>query len=391
MHYLEFPQLQPLRPFILDPKISEIMINGLSRFFVERSGKMIELEPVYNVQAKLDAAVEALVGLSGRAVNMRTPFVDFRLPDGSRVNVVVRPIALEGPVITIRRASRDLQDIEDIVARGTLTDQMSEFLQACVKARINIVFSGGTGSGKTTLLGLLGVTIPDHERIVVIEDTAELVFRQSNVVRMECRPPTVEGTAAITLSDLLKNSLRMRPTRIVLGEVRGDEAFDLLSAMSSGHEGGFAVLHASSPEQAVARLALMVLGRGLSYPLWAIQQQIASAIDLIVQHVQLADGARRVSHIAAVQGAGEGQVILEDLYRFEQLGADPDGRISGRFVTTGVIPHWFPKLRRACGPSVDSLLQPMSTRPIVGTAPPPAQSAPPPDARRSERPEARRR
>ena len=353
--YVDFPALRPIRPLLLDPDISEIMINGVGRLFIERGGRMEALRAVFQSQAQLDAAVEALIGMTGRAVTTLTPFVDFRLPDGSRVNVAVRPIALDGPIITIRRQSHGLTRLDDLVQRAALRRPMAEFLKACVAARLNIVFTGGTGSGKTTLLGLLSRYIPEHERIVVIEDTAELVLTQPNVVRLECRPPNIEGAGAIKLADLLKNSLRMRPTRIILGEVRGEEAFDMLSAMSSGHDGGFAVLHASSPIDAVARLGMMVLGRGLPFPLWAIQAQIAAAIHVIVQHAQLADGTRRVTNITAVQGVREGQVILEDIFTFDVRGIAPNGMIDGAFTQRSTEPVWLPKLRTVMPDLVASL------------------------------------
>jgi len=357
VNYVDFPALRPIRHLLIDPSVSEIMINGVGRLFVERAGKMEAQSAPFRTQAQLDAAVESLVGLTGRAVTHLTPFVDFRLPDGSRVNIAVRPIALEGPVITIRRQTRGIGHIDDLIARETLTKPMADFLRACVAARLNVVFSGGTGSGKTTLLGLLGHFIDESERIVVIEDTAELVLSQPNVVRLECRPPNIEGAGAIKLTDLLKNSLRMRPTRIILGEVRGEEAFDLLSAMSSGHDGGFAVLHASSPEDAVARLGMMVLGRGLPFPLWAIHEQIASAIDVIVQHAQLADGSRKVTHVTAVQGARDGRVELQNVFTFESQGVDKRGRIEGAFHVGSVEPTFMPKIRRVAAPLVAGLFE----------------------------------
>lgn len=288
------------------------------------------------------------MGLTIRAVNARSPFVDFRLPDGSRINIVVPPVALDGPYVTIRRVTRSLKTLDDIVAKNTLTSRMAEFLRAAVLARLNIVFTGGTGSGKTTLLGMLAASIPEDERIVVIEDTAELELTQPHVVRMECRPPNSEGSGGIVLADLLKNSMRMRPTRLIVGEVRGDEAFELLGAMSSGHEGGFAVLHASSPAQALQRLGMMVLGKGLPFPLWAIQNQIASAIDLVVQHAMLPDGSRRVTHITSVEGVKDDAVHIEDLFVFDQDG--------GRFLCTGYQPRAMSRLRRAHGERLDPLL-----------------------------------
>jgi pilus assembly protein CpaF len=357
MSYVDFPALRPIRHLLLDPNVSEIMINGVGRLFVERAGKMEPLRSVFQSQGQVEAAVEALIGMTGRAVTQLTPFVDFRLPDGSRVNIAVRPIAIDGPIITIRRQSVGLKRLEDLVERGALTPRMGAFLCACVMARLNIVFSGGTGSGKTTLLGLLSRYLREDERIVVIEDTAELVLTQPNVVRLECRPPNIEGAGAVKLGDLLKNSLRMRPTRIIVGEVRGEEAFDLLSAMSSGHDGGFAVLHASSPLDAVSRLVMMILARGLSFPLWAIQQQIASAIDVIVQHAQMPDGTRRVMNITAVQEARDDTIVLEDVFAFDSR--------TGHFTTGTVEPVWLGRVRRAAPDLVRGLFE---ERPMRSTS-----------------------
>ena len=356
MSYLDFPAVRPIRHLLVDPSISEIMINGRAKLFVETGGKLVAMAPVFHTQNSLDACVESLMGLTIRAVNARAPFVDFRLPDGARINVVVPPIALDGPYVTIRRVTRSLKTLDDIVAKNTLTARMADFLRASVEARLNIVFTGGTGSGKTTLLGMLAASIPEDERIVVIEDTAELELTQSHVVRMECRPSNSEGSGGIVLADLLKNSMRMRPTRLIVGEVRGDEAFELLSAMSSGHEGGFAVLHASSPAQALQRLGMMVLGKGLPFPLWAIQNQIASAIDLIVQHAMLPDGSRRVTHITSVEGVKDEVVHLEDLFVYDHDGKDDAGAVEGRFLCTGFKPRSLVRLRRAWGDRVEPLL-----------------------------------
>lgn len=347
MNYLDHPNLKLLRPLLTDPRISEIMINGPQRLFVEVGGRIEKMQPIFPTPHHLEICIETLVGFSGRAVNATLPFVDFRLPDGARVNVVIAPIALEGPVVTIRRAAKSIKRLEDIVALGSLTPRMATFLQVAVKAHANILFSGGTGSGKTTLLAMLSGSIHPEERIVIIEDTAEVDIPLPHVVRMECRPPNIEGAGAIPLADLLKNSLRMRPTRIMLGEVRGEEAFDLLSAFSSGHEGGFAVIHAASPMQAISRLEMMVLSRGLPYPLWAIQQQIASGLDFIVQQARLADGTRRVTHITAVQGTADNAVLLQDIFHW-----DFDHE---RFMCTGEEPHCFPRMSREM-PGIEALL-----------------------------------
>jgi pilus assembly protein CpaF len=348
VNYLEHPHLAPLRQLMTDPTVSEIMINGPQRLFVERKGRIEKAAPIFPTPHHLQICIESLVGFSGRAVNAKSPFVDFRLPDGARVNVVIAPIALDGPVVTIRRAVKSLRKIDDLVQRGSLTQKMAAFLEACVGAHANILFSGGAGSGKTTLLGMLSAAINPEERVIVIEDTAELELAQPHVVRMECRPPNLEGAGGITLAELLRNSLRMRPTRLIVGEVRGEEAFDLLSAFSSGHNGGFAVVHASSPAQAVSRLELMVLTRGLPYPLWAIQNQICNAIDIIVQHQMMPDGVRRVTEITSVQGTTEDSVLLQDIFKW-----DHD---ENRYVCTGEHPLIMQRLRRQMS-AVDQILQ----------------------------------
>ncbi|HZO13292.1 MAG TPA: CpaF family protein [Polyangiaceae bacterium] len=348
MRLYDTPGVQPIKHLLLDPDISEIMINGPSRLFIEKQGMMQALSPIFRSAQQIDLLVENLVAHTGRAVTAKTPFVDFRLPDGSRVNVVIPPIALDGPFVTIRKATRALQSVEDLVQNGTLSKRMAYFLYVAVSSRLNVLFSGGTATGKTTLLGLLSAYIPEGERIVVIEDTAELELRQAHVVRMECRPPNMEGSGAVTLTDLLKNSLRMRPTRIILGEIRSDEAFEMLNAMSSGHEGCLAVLHASSPMHAVSRLEMMVLTRGLPFPMWAIQRQIASAVHLIVQCALLRDGTRRVTHISEVAGIQNDQVQLNDIYQFDET-----------FSCTGTRPRFFDKLVRTAGAdTVATLLEP---------------------------------
>jgi pilus assembly protein CpaF len=356
---LEKPGIAPVRALLLDPEITEIMINGPHVLFVEKNGTMQQLPPVFANLLQVELLVETLLADTGRAVNVRSPFVDFRLPDGSRVNVVVPPIALGGPYVTIRKFTRSLRTLDDLVKRGALAKPMAKLLDAAIKGRLNIVFSGGTGSGKTTLLGLLAAHIPEGERIVVIEDTAELELPQRHVVRMECRPPNMEGSGAVALGDLLRNSLRMRPSRILVGEVRSDEAWEMLHAMTSGHDGCLAVLHASSPQHALQRLEMMVLARGMPLPTWAIQRQLASAVDLVVQHALMPDGTRRITHIAEVGAAAEGGYVeVNDLYVYEQLGADASGALLGRFRCTGRVPRFAARLERACGEKVRRLFVP---------------------------------
>lgn len=351
------PAVQPIAHLLNDPEISEIMINGVSSIFVEKDGRMRQVELVFRSKSELEAMVEGLIGPTGRAVTAMSPFVDFRLADGSRVNVVIPPIAIHGPNVTIRKFTKTHTKLDDLVACGTLSQQMGRFLRAAVDARLNVVFSGGAGSGKTTLLGLMAQGIGDDERIVVVEDTAELDFQQEHVVRLECRPPNIEGSGAVDQGQLLRNSLRMRPHRIIVGEVRGDEAIEMLQAMSSGHDGCLAVLHASSPTHAVSRLEMMVLSRGLSLPLWGIQRQISSSVDVLVQLEQLRDGTRKVTHVTEVGAANEDGVELRDLYRYVVDGLDAEGRPVGAFHTTGVVPSFLAKLERAGVAGTEALFQ----------------------------------
>ncbi len=341
MRYLELPGVRQIKHLLADDEISEIMINGPQRLFVEKGGAMLQIDPVFASESQIDVLIENLLQHTGRAVTMKSPIVDFRLPDGARVNIVINPISLEGPIITIRKMSRGLTSMDDLVARGTLTKRMAYFLYLAITARLNVIFAGGTASGKTTTLGILTSYIPESDRIVVIEDTAELELRQAHVVRLECRPPGLEGTGGISVADLLRNTLRMRPTRIIVGEVRGDEAFDLLNAMSSGHDGCLSVVHASSPEHAVGRLEMMTLMRGLTLPLSAIQRQIASAVHVIVQHALLPDGTRRITHIAEVAGTDADHVRVRNLF---ELDFD-----NGSFRCTGVEPRFADKLARLAG------------------------------------------
>jgi pilus assembly protein CpaF len=309
-------------------------------------GLLTAVESPFRSRGDLDAFVDALVLPSGRAVTAMQPFVDFRMSDGSRVNVVIAPVALDGPIVTIRRATPSLTQMADLVRLNTLSEEMAYFCYLAIKARLNIVFSGASGSGKTTLLGLMSGYISEGERIVVIEDTAELKLRQKHVVRLECRPPNIEGAGAIPLADLLRNSFRMRPNRIIVGEVRGGEAVEMLQAMTSGHDGCLAVLHAGTPSHAIARLEMMVLARGLALPVWAIQRQIGEAIDVVFQLALMADGSRKVTHVTEVVGEEDGEVKLRDLFRFEHR-IDATGVSRGEILRTDVVPRFVERLRRA--------------------------------------------
>ena len=348
--FLQMPGFEPIRPLMLDPEVTEIMINGPRQVFMERRGRM-ELAPFkFDSERQLNTLIELMVRPSGRSVDAQTPYVDCRLPDGSRVNVIIPPLSLGGPAVTIRKFTQSLKEVKDLVRAGTLSEPMAELLCAAIRSRLNIVFAGATGTGKTTTLSILSTQIPESERIITIEDTAELQLRQPNVVRLECRRASVEGTGAVTSEHLFRNSLRMRPTRIIVGEIRGAEAVEMIQAISSGHQGCLAVLHASSPTDAASRLAMMMLSRGLHLPLWAINKQIADAIDLIVQHELLLDGTRKITHITEVVGvagaAGE-HLELRDLFRFEHEGPDETGRVPGEFVATGTEPGFLGKLRKA--------------------------------------------
>jgi pilus assembly protein CpaF len=344
--YLDHPALEPLRPLLEDPEITEIMINGPTRVFVERKGVM-ELHPLqFRNEQELQNVLAALLQTSGRSVSAAAPYVDFRLPDGSRGNVIIPPLALDGPVITIRKFTKALTQLADLIAAGTLSRRMAHLLAVAVKGRSNIIFSGATGTGKTTTLGILSRYIPESERIITIEDTAELQLQQKHVVRLEVRPPNVEGKGAVTMAHLVRNALRMRPTRIIVGEIRGDEAVDMLQAILSGHQGCLAVLHAASPLDAVSRLELMSLSRGLLLPLWAIHRQIVSAIDLIVQHEFATDGTRKVTRITELAGIEGDHVVLRDLFEYRRHGAEASGRETGEWVCHGARPRFLDKCEK---------------------------------------------
>lgn len=338
--------MAPIRPLLEDQAITEIMINGSKQVFVERGGRMQQLPPVFTDDQQLDFLVETLLRGTGRSVDARSPYVDSRLPDGSRVNIIIPPLCLQGPSITIRKFTRSLKEIKDLVKIGTMTDRMGRFLAGAVRSRMNIIFAGATGTGKTTTLGILSRCISESERIITIEDTAELDLHQVHVVNLECRPSNVEGEGAVELSDLLKNTLRMRPTRIIVGEIRGDEAVDMLQAITSGHEGCLAVLHASSPVDAITRLEMMVLSRGLNLPLWAVHHQISAAINLIVQHEMLTDGARKITRITEVTGVEDDRAALRNLWEYHEEGIDDRGNVIGDFHCTGEEPQFLSRFER---------------------------------------------
>lgn len=337
----------PITPLLEDPDITEVMVNGPDDVYVERNGSLVLSGIRFRDEEHVFHVIEKIVAPIGRRIDEGSPMVDARLPDGSRVNVIIPPLSLTGPVITIRKFYRDPLQVEDLVRLGTLTGEMSEFLDACVKARLNIVVSGGTGSGKTTTLNVLSSFIPATDRIVTIEDSAELQLRQNHVITLESRPPNIENKGAITIRDLVRNSLRMRPDRIVVGEVRGGEALDMLQAMNTGHDGSLTTGHANSPRDMLSRLETMVLMAGLEIPVRAIREQISSAIDLIIQQERMRDGTRKITHITEVQGM-EGDVItLQDLFVYKQTGVDEQGKVTGRFTTTGIKPRFIDRFEAA--------------------------------------------
>jgi len=345
----------PIQQFLDDPDVSEIMVNGPEKIFVERNGKLTLTNARFRDDDHVLRIIERIVLPLGRRIDADTPMVDARLPDGSRVNAVIPPVAIDGPSITIRKFKRDKLTVEQLIEYGSLTETMAEFLEACVAARLNIVVSGGTGSGKTTLLNILSSFIPPDERIVTIEDAAELQLRQEHVVRLETRAHSADGKAPIVVRDLVRNSLRMRPDRIIVGECRGGETLDMLQAMNTGHDGSLTTLHANTPRDAIARMETMSLMAGLDMPLRVIREQIASAVDLIVQQTRLRDGSRKVTSITEVVGMEGDTVVMTEIFRFEQTGISPEKKIVGSLKATGIRPLFMPRLEDAgfkLGPQV---------------------------------------
>jgi len=334
----------PIQPLLDDPDVSEVMVNGPKKIFVEKNGKVTKSAITFDDDDHVERIIDRIISPLGRRVDADSPTVDARLPDGSRVNAVIRPVAIDGPCITIRKFKKDKLSIQQLVEYGSLTQNMGEFIRACVLAHLNIVISGGTGSGKTTLLNVLSSFIQESERIITIEDAAELQLQQDHVLRMETKVANVDGRGSVTIRDLVRNSLRMRPDRIIVGECRGGETLDMLQAMNTGHDGSLTTLHANTPRDALSRMETMVLMAGMDLPLKVVRQQIASAVDLIIQQTRLKDGARKVTAITEVVGMEGDTVVLTDIFKFEQTGVGLNGKILGELKPTGIRPVFGPKL-----------------------------------------------
>jgi len=337
--------LGPLEPLLADKTVSDILVNGPNQVYVERRGRLELTDVRFNNNAHLTNIIDRIVSAVGRRVDESSPMVDARLKDGSRVNAIIPPLALDGPSMSIRRFAVELLSIDDLVKLGSLSGELAQVMSAIVQARLNVLVSGGTGAGKTTLLNLLSGFIPPTERIVTIEDSAELQLRQPHVVRLETRPPNIEGRGAVTQRDLVRNSLRMRPDRIVIGEVRGAEALDMLQAMNTGHDGSLTTIHANTPRDALGRVENMVSMTGISFPAKALRSQIASAIEIVIQVERHEDGRRRVVSLQETNGM-EGEIITtSEIFKFERRGLDQEGNVQGQLVPTGIVPAFLTRLR----------------------------------------------
>lgn len=336
--------LGPIEPLLKDDTVTEVMVNCHNQVYVERNGLLSLTDVHFRDDSHVMHIIEKIVSPLGRRIDESSPMVDARLPDGSRVNAIIPPLAIRGPALTIRKFSREPYTVSDLIGFETMTQEMADLLKACVEGKLNIVVSGGTGSGKTTILNVLSSFIPADERIVTIEDAAELQLRQEHIVTLESRPANIEGRGQVTIRDLVRNSLRMRPDRIIVGEVRGGEALDMLQAMNTGHEGSMTTGHANSPRDILSRIETMVMMSGMELPVRAIREQISSAIDLIIHESRLRDGTRKITSMTEVQGM-EGDIItLQDIFAFEQTGRDENGKVIGRFKPTGIRPKFMEKL-----------------------------------------------
>jgi pilus assembly protein CpaF len=343
----ELTGLGPLEPFFKDPTVSDVLVNTYKNIYVERRGLLYKTKGRFADNAHLRNIIDRIISRVGRRIDESMPMVDARLPDGSRVNAIIPPLALDGPILSIRRFAVIPLKIEDLVNGKTITPEIATFLAGCVKAKLNIMISGGTGSGKTTLLNVLSAFIPDNERIITIEDSAELQLQQEHVVRLETRTASIEGTGTVTQRDLVRNSLRMRPDRIVIGEVRGPEAFDMLQAMNTGHEGSLTTIHANAPRDSLTRLESMILMTGANLPEKAMRFMISSALDLIIQVSRFTDGSRKVVSLCEVVGTEGDVVTLQDIFVYEKRGINKDGKVLGSFRATGIRPKFADKLEMA--------------------------------------------
>ena len=339
--------LGPLEPLLQDFEISDIMVNGPGSVYVEKHGKLHKTEVTFKDDDHLMTIIERIVSKVGRRVDESSPLVDARLPDGSRVNVIIPPLALDGPSMSIRRFGVDPLRMENLVANGSLTPEMAKTFDAMVRARLNILVSGGTGAGKTTLLNILSASVPDDERIVTIEDSAELILQQDHVVRLETRPPNIEGKGAVGQRELVRNALRMRPDRIIVGEVRGGEAMDMLQAMNTGHDGSISTIHSNSPRDSLSRLETMVLMAGFDLPAKAIREQVSSALNAIIQVARMSDGTRKIIKVTEVTGMEGDVVVMQDIFVFEKQGLDHEGKVVGQFRPTGVRPKFLDAIHTA--------------------------------------------
>jgi pilus assembly protein CpaF len=337
----------PIQKLLDDDSVSEVMVNGAKLVYVERDGHLVKSDVVFDNNTEVLKVIDRIILPLGRRIDFDSPTVDARLPDGSRVNAVISPVAIDGASITIRKFKKDKLTVQQLVEYGSMTKAMGEFLRACVISRLNIIVSGGTGSGKTTLLNVLSGFIPENERIVTIEDAAELQLQQEHVVRLETKSPNTDGKGQVTIRDLVRNSLRMRPDRIIVGECRGGETLDMLQAMNTGHDGSLTTLHANTPRDALSRTETMVMMSGMDLPLKVVRQQVSSAIDLIVQQTRLKDGSRKVTAITEVAGMEGETIVLTDIFKFEQTGTSKDGKILGELKPTGIRPLFTPRLDAA--------------------------------------------
>jgi pilus assembly protein CpaF len=345
----------PLQPLLDDPEITEVMVNGCKNVYIERKGRLIKTNITFPNDDAVLRIIDKIIMPLGRRIEADSPTVDARLPDGSRVNAVIQPVSIDGPSITIRKFQKDKLSIDQLIELDSITKNMADFMKACVVSRLNIIISGGTGSGKTTLLNVLSTYIPREERIVTIEDAAELMLQQEHVVRMETKTPNTEGKGAVTIRDLVRNSLRMRPDRIVVGEVRGGEALDMLQAMNTGHDGSLTTLHANSTRDAISRLETMVLMAGMELPVKVIREQIAAAIDIIIQVSRMKDGSRKVTSLTEVNGMEGDTVVMTEIFKYNQSGVSPEGKILGELRPTGIRPMFYPRLEMSgfkLGPEV---------------------------------------